>query len=179
MSVPYTSYEAQVIQAIITMVATSATFQTLTSTVTPAAAKAYIIELDGGDEDEVTGGTGRSTACDNSTLNRLTAACWAHVCERPPELNPESHAWLTWSRSGEITVRIWSRRTTSDTPPERRRRMMNIIGSIRADLEALFTAAGCLPAGQITSRLEALPDDTGYARDLDSGLLTIHWRSLP
>jgi len=179
MSVAYTSYEAQVIEAVINMIAGSVNFRTLVSAADSTAAKNYIIELDGGDETENATGAGCATACNNAVLNRGTALGWAHVCPEVTDFSPETHALVTWSRNMELPVRIWWKRTAADTPPERRRRGLNILGTIRADLESQLGGATYLRSAQITTRLLPEPDDTGWAKNFDTGLLTISWRSLP
>lgn len=177
MVVPYTSYEALVIQCVITMLSNSATFRSLCGAANQTAALGFIIEGDGGDDVECSG-QDRSIATNNATLNRATATAWAHVADRPTDHPSEQLAFSVWRRQGVIAVRLWLRRVGTDTPPERLRRVLNAVGSVRADLEAQFGSAGCLPAGAIDSRVDSLPDEASATRGLACATLTIHWRDI-
>ena len=177
MTVPYTSYEAIVIQCVITMLSKSTTFWAVTGAANQAAALNFIIEGDGGDDVECNG-SDHSIATNNATINRATASAWAHVADRPTDHPSEPLTFSTWRRQGVIAVRLWLRRVGTDTPPERLRRVLNAVGSIRADLEAQFGAAGCLPAGGIDSRVDSLPDESSATRGLACATLTIHWKDI-
>jgi hypothetical protein len=171
MTVPYTSYEAKIVDALANLIAGSATFRTLVGAATPTIARGSIIELDGG----MSEGTPRACAGTGALINLATAAGWAHLAPEPTDLDPLAVGWLCWSKGGTVAVHLWMRATTGDTPPERRRRALNTLGLIRAEIEAQLGAA--IVGGKVASRLDAL-DDVGWSRDLDRGTLTITWNDL-
>ena len=80
-------------------------------------------------------------------------------------------------RSGQIEIAIIFPAVAGDTPAERVRRTLNLLGQIRAEIEAQFGTAGKLALGYVTTALMPLPDDTGALRGTTAGKLSIHWRN--
>lgn len=172
MTVTYDSYEAAVVGYAIEMLAGSATFRTLVGAATPTLAKARIIEFDGGDPYVV--GQANAKAADGSTFT--IAPPWAQVAST--EFISDDTTALGWiRRSGQVEIAVTMPTVAGDTPAERVRRSLNILGGIRADIEAQFGTAGKLALGYVTTTALPLPDDTGALRGTTAGKLTISWRN--
>lgn len=172
MSVAYTSYEAAVVGYAIAMLVGSATFRQLVGADTPTQAKAFVIEFDGGDPREV--GAAKAIASDGSTMEIRPPYAQVASTEFDAD-DTQAYGWV--KRSGEVQIAITMPAVAGDTPAERIRRALNIIGGIRADIEGQFGQAGTLALGSVASRLMPLPDETGALRGTTAGQLTIHWRN--
>jgi hypothetical protein len=174
---PYTSYEAAVIGAAVRQLAAVPAFQVLVGAANAAAAQGWIIELDGG---PMRDGSPIAVAANGATLNLSTALAWAHVAPEPAPVEAEAVSWLSFLRSGSLDIDLWLRRVDALPAPEQLRRALNSLGAVRAGFEALWgTHDTYFLAGNITSRLNGRGGDTGWARDLISATLTIHWRDTP
>lgn len=174
---PYTSYEAAVVNAAVTQLAACASFRSATGAGSAAAARGWIIELDGG---PMRDGSALAVASDGADLDLSTAPAWAHVAPEPAPLEGEPVAWLTWQRSGQLDIDLWLRREGDLSAPEQLRRALNDLGAIRADFESQFgQAATHFLAGHVVSRLNGRGAETGWLRDLISCTLTIHWKDTP
>ena len=172
MTVTYDSYEAAVVGYSIDMLCGSATWRTIVAAATPALAKARVIEFDGGDPYEV--GQNQAKAADGSTFT--VAPPYAQVATTA--FDADDTTALGWvKRSGQVEIAITFAPVAGDTPAERVRRTLNLLGQIRAEIEAQFGTAGKLALGYVTTQLMPLPDDTGALRGTTAGKLTIHWRN--
>lgn len=169
MTVSYTSYEAKVIEAAITMLADSTTFRTMVGAASPTEAKSKIIETDGGDPSE--SGQGKATACDGTTFT-VKGSSYAQVaCMSFPTDSPV----LGWTkRDGEVMIGLIMLETAGDKPPERMRRAANVFGAIRDEIEAQAGGVGVLNA--IPSLvIRPLPDLTSGKRATLQATITIPW----
>lgn len=178
MAVTHDSYEAAVLGYAIAMLAGSATFRTLVGAATDAAAKAFIIEVDGGEELEA--GVGKAIACDGSTLTfansdgKITKA-YAQVASL---VFPAEQVAVGWERrEGEVAIAIVMPATSGDKPHERTVRALNVLGAIRSELRSQLGAAGKLAAGSVDCALRPIPESTGALRGCQQGILTIRWRN--
>ena len=155
-------------QAAITMLAASATLQALLGVGTAAAAKARIVEWDGGDP------PGKVTATDGSVFT--LAPPYAQITTRVfTEDNAVAFGWT--KRTGELEIAIIVPLTTADTPPERIRRCTNAVGGIAADITAQFGTANCLAAGEAVPAIAPLPEETGPLRGATVGTIALTWRN--
>ncbi len=173
MPVAYTSYEAQVMAAAITMLANSATFQALLGVVTTAAAKSKIVEWDGGDPRQA-GGPGKVIATDGTAFT--LAPPYAQITTRL--FNEDNAVAFGWTkRTGQLEIAIIVPLTVADTPPERIRRCANAVGGIASDIKAQFGTANCLAAGEATPAIAPLPEETGPLRGATVGTIALTWRN--
>lgn len=172
MSVTYDSYEAAVVGYAIAMLCGSATFRTLVGAANPTAAQARVIEFDGGNPYEV--GQAQARAADGSTFT--VAPPYAQVAAT--DFSSDDTTALGWvRRNGTVEIAITFPPVANDTPAERVRRTLNLLGLIRAEIEAQFGTAGKLALGFVGTQLMPLPDDTGALRGTTAGKLTITWRN--
>lgn len=180
MVVPYTSYEAKAIEAAITMVANSSTFQTLTGKGSAALAKGRIIEVTGGnqmDADNLTEGANpKAVATNNETFDGKTAV-FAQVYA-PTFSVDTTGAFRDEDRDGEVEVHLVLPNTADDSPPERYRRWINAMGGLRQDLQDAFgTLAGGFAIGD--AELDPMPQNdlnTGFFKNHLIGKITLRWR---
>ncbi len=127
MTVTASGRESLISQALYLMLANCAEVQTLTSTVTAAAALAFIVEDYGGEK-----GDGGFKAVDGTTLD----PDHTFFTVRLLEVTSEKRARDTygWSAQAEIIINLLV--TAADAPAEKLRRVRNSQGAIRAQLEA-------------------------------------------
>lgn len=178
MPVTPTSYEALTLDAIVGLIAGSTTFQTAAGVASAAAARGRIVLVDGGViEDDAE--TPALTADSGATFDPSSVAAWAHVGAVPPELTSAHAVPYLWQESGSCTVRIWAKPSTSYDPPDFVRWALNLIGGIRADVQAAIGGASTLLAADLLARLEALPKPGDHASGYGVMSLDITWRSLP
>jgi len=170
------SYECHVVAAAVEQLASTPAFQSAVAANNTAAAKAYIVEVWGGamkDEGRL------QVAASGANLDLATAPLAAHVGADPWDLETEDPAWLTFTRSGRLLIRLYIRLNPALNPPDQVRTALNTLGAIRAGMEARFGATGCFVAGTIISRLDSLGDPGGWTRGLATCTLTLAWRDLP
>ena len=171
MAVAYDSYEAKVLELAIAMLAGSSTFQTLTSTASVAAAKAYIVESFGGDLRDL---TAQKTVKTIDGTVRAWGAPLAIV--HLEEMTAEPVAHLTYDYSGVVATILNLPRTDADAPAEHFRRARNTLGGIRTDMQALVGTAGHLAEAHISSEGPIIPDISGPNAAFLQGQLLIDWR---
>lgn len=172
MTVTYDSYEAAVVGYAIDMLCGAATFRTLVGAANPTAAKARVIEFDGGDPYIV--GQAQAKAADGSTFT--VAPPYAQVAST--DFSSDDTTAMGWvRRNGAVEIALTFAPVAGDTPAERVRRSLNLLGQIRAEIEAQFGTAGKLALGYVSTQLLPLPDDTGALRGTTAGKLTITWRN--
>lgn len=172
MSVGYTSYEAAVIGYAIAMVCGSATFRTLVGAADATAALGRVIEFDGGDAAEA--GSDKAIAANGTPFT--IAPPYAQVASMVfPTDDEQATDWT--KRDGTVLVAIVIPPTTGHKAPERPRNALNILGTIRAEIEAQFGQAGKLARGKAELEMKPLPDGAGAARGTTSGIITITWRN--
>jgi hypothetical protein len=170
----YTSFEAQAIQAAITMLSGSATFRTLVGAADAAAALASIIEHDGGSPLD-NGADGIAKSC-NGTAITLATAPFAILVQG--EIDADADQAYGWQRlSGKIDVWIHVPTITGLAIQERTRRAWNLSGAIREEMRAQIGSTGCLALCAITAGTMPLPDDVGAEAGGIAAHLTIDWRN--
>jgi hypothetical protein len=168
-TVAYTSYKASATFAAITMVAGSATFQTLVAAASATLAKAKIVEEWGGTP-KLAGGEGKAIACDNSGFT----ATPPYAIVRVPEIRTELVGVGFYRFYGEVEILLLqARKLTGETPPESMRRAANIADAIRAEINAQFGATSCFATGSCSIIGPGLPDDAGADADALQAHLTI------
>ena len=130
-------YLAKVSEAIVQMLADSATFQTLVGAANAAAAKTRIVEDDAGRSDDE---GGVSTAVDGSTFNPATTN-WGVVMLG--DENPrEERALRTTGRSGSFSIMLIIRPSDpTDDPASAKRRARNTASAVADGVQALFGAS--------------------------------------
>lgn len=166
-----TSYEALVVANAITMLATSATFQALVGVATAALARGRIIESWGGNPGR-TGGRTQATASNGEAFTLAAPFAIVHQAEMTPELAGVA----SFDYSGTVTIRLHLvRQSAGETAPDTFVRGRNVMGAIRAEVEALFGSSGCLASGTVRSEGPFLPDETGAEGDDLTAELFIDW----
>jgi hypothetical protein len=173
MTVTSDSYEAKVSEAAVLLLATCATFQTLTATVTPTAAKAFIVEDWSGTQDDGSGTAFK--ACDGSTIN--DAGLWAYV--RTLGTTTEQRAMNTWGQSGAVLFLISVPIQSADTPSEVVRRARNAQGSIKAEMRAQIGGATTFAWADFETPEVVIGDDTGSGRGSVTITVEMTWRDIP
>jgi hypothetical protein len=172
MPIAATSYEAQVSAAMLNMLAASATFQTLTGAASAAAARAFLIEDDGG---QITQGK----ACDGTALN----AGVTYFVVRTGPLRRVDRAFNTYGAEGEVGILGVLARIGNESDTDALRRARNAQGGIRADLEAMFgtivNGAAALVAGRFDGPPPEITDTTGPLRGRIYLFLDLAWRDIP
>ena len=174
MTVPATSYEAQVSAALIAMLAASATFQAACGVSTVAAARQRLVEDDAGRK--------RSpgpTHVDGGPLD-LTRL-WAAV--RVGMSKTTLRAWQTYGRSGDAQILIVQPRVPAETATDADRRARNLAGVIRDEFNALWgqvvSGTPTPAAGDVEVAAPVIADET----DILAGSILIHldisWRDIP
>ena len=172
MTVPYSSYEAAVIDYAIAMLCGAATFRTLVGAADAAAARGRVIEFDGGDPAEA--GSDKAIAADGSSFT--IAPPYAQVAAM--QFPTDDEVAIGWTkRTGDVLIAVVLPPTAGHKPPERPRNALNLLGAIRDEIEAQFGQAGKLANGHVELELKPIPDGAGASRGTMSGLLTIHWRN--
>jgi len=172
MTVPYTSYEAAVIGYAIAMVAGSAAFRTLVGAADTTAALGFIVEFDGGDPAEA--GDGQAIAANGVAFDMTPPFAQVASMQYPTD-DEQAIGWI--KREGAVLVAIVIPPTAGHTAPERTRNALNVLGTIRDDIDAQFGTAGKLARGRAELELQPLPDGAGASRGTTSGVITIHWRN--
>lgn len=171
-AVPYTSYEAAVIGYAIAMVAGSAAFRTLVGAADAMAALGFIVEFDGGDQAEA--GEGQAIAANGVAFDMTPP--YAQVASMSfPTDDEQAFGWT--KREGAVLVAIVIPPTTGHTAPERTRNALNVLGTIRNEIEAQFGQSGKLARGRAELEIKPLPDSSGASRGTTSGIITITWRN--
>lgn len=173
MPVTADSYESKVSEAAVALLAACAAFQTLTGTVTTAAAKGKILEDWAGRDDS--GAATEFKASDGTTLS--IAATFAAV--RVTDTQTEQRAQGTWGRSGTVLAVVFLKGTPADSPSESFRRARNAQGSIRAQMEAQIGGATTFAWADIRTEQIVQDDDIGCFRGFYQIPLTIEWRDVP
>ena len=172
MSVPYSSYEAAVVGHAIAMVAGSAAFRTLVGAADATAALGFIIEYDGGDPAEA--GDRQAIAANGVPFDQAPPFAQVASMQFPTD-DEQAFGWI--KREGAVLVAIVIPPTPGHTAPERTRNALNVLGTIRDELDAQFGQAGKLARGRAELELQPLPDGAGASRGTTSGIITIHWRN--
>lgn len=179
-----TSYEAYVFDAVITMLAASATFRTLVGAVDSAGARKFIVESDGGTdldnlavENRRTGKL-RITACDDSTFQVKTPLdqAFAKIHSDEPD-QPYELAVGYFGHKGTMMIGVVVPFTASDSAPSRLRREKNRMGAIKTEMEAQIGSANCLQRCTITAKGPAIGGDTGVWRESMTFGFSIEWGS--
>lgn len=161
MPVAYEGYWAKSIEAAINLIAGSATFRSLVSAADAAAAKASIVEIDGGAEAE--GGT-TCVNCLGTTFTRGTAVLWAQVASEAPEFPREWAAPQTIVSSVTIPLSFTWRPAGITLRHELLRYVLSKSGLIAAEMEAQQGGTGLWR--RIVAQYAGLTflDESGYAR---------------
>jgi hypothetical protein len=135
------------------------------------AAKAFVIELDGGTPGRAAGqGSAITTA--NTTLKLVPP--YAIVGAEPLDEQLAGIRSSDYSGPAVIDLRL-PRKIGAETPPESLRRGKNTIGAIRAQCAARYGSSGCLGTGTATSEGPFLPDETGSQAEEMTGGITLNW----
>lgn len=166
-----TSYEAKAVANGIAMLSRSATFQTLVGLATPTLALGRIIESWGGNPART---SSRAQATATNGENFTLAAPFAIVHQS--EMTTELAGVASYDYTGTISIRLHlARQSGSEAAPDTFVRGRNVLGNIRAELEALFGSDGCLANGAIRSEGPFLPEETGAEGDDLTAELFIDW----
>lgn len=176
MSTPSTSYEALAFDLGVAHLTNSATWQALLGVSTDTAARARVVEGDGGipaDHDPADGDP-QATAGDDSVFDLVPPFAVAAGEVEPPE--PAGTGVFT--RRGRVLFTIvLPRRLPGETPPAALRRARNVLGDIRQECEAAFGATGRLATGTAALEGPFLPDEIGSDRDALFGIITLTWHT--
>jgi hypothetical protein len=154
MTVTYDSYEAKVIDHAAAMLAASSTFQTLVGVGTAAAARAYIVETEKG-----------------------AAQTKPYAMVHSEQFSEEKIAHGVFSRRGEVIAIIHTANTGGDTAPEVYRRLRNVAGAIKSEMDALQGGSGYLAYCTIDVDGPVRKDETGADAGTAQILLTIKWQA--
>ena len=174
MPVAYEGYEAKAIEAVINLVAASATFTGLLSPTLPLT---RIIEIDGGVENET---TPTITACDGSTFTRSSAVLWAHVAPAEgPEMNRQWIAPQSIVGEGSIPVAFYFRPAGITLRHELLRYCLSKTGLIRADIENQQGQSGKWRRIVATVAGLTFMDGAGYNRGVIRSQINIQYGDLP
>jgi hypothetical protein len=170
-----TSFEALVIKGLIDLLAGSANFQALTGSQNADAAKARIIEVDGGlplpsDADAERQSAPKAYASTGTRFSIALAHGIVSVDSFPAV--DVAHAYSQRSWSGIIQVVIPP--TSGDVPPWAYRRFLNIAGAIRADIA---TAWANLGLGAVALDPQPLTYVDGWLPDHRIAKITINGRT--
>ena len=168
MAVTATSYAAQVLAAAINLLADSTTWRGLVGAANAAAAKAKIIENDGGDL-----GDGMMVNC---LGNRVALAPPLAVAFTAPARRRRIDT-DQWSRSGTVSIDLGLPMTASDSPPEMHRRMINAVDGILDDLEDI-ALDGRLNVNDLSASDVAMGDPNGVFAGCVTSTITLAW-SIP
>ena len=172
MTVPATSYEALVSAAAVNMLAASTTVQTLAGVGTAAAARAFIVEDDGG---QITQGK----SCDGAPLNPVVS----YFVVRAGPLRRVDRALNTYGAGGDVGILGVLTRIGNESDSDALRRARNLQGNIRAELEALFGTTVNGTAAFVAGLFDAPPpeicDTTGPLRGRIYLFLDLVWRDIP
>jgi hypothetical protein len=160
MPVSYEGYWATSIEAAIKLLAGSATFRTLTATADAAAAKALIVEIDGGAEAET---SPTIVACTGASFAR-SVALWGHVAADVPEFSSEWNAPQTITHNVTIPIALYWRVSGITLKHELLRYVLSKTGLIAGEIEAQQGGAGLWR--RIVAQFGGMQfmDDAGYAR---------------
>ncbi len=169
MTVGYTSYKATATQAGITMLAGSATFQTLVGAASATLAKAKIVEEWGGTP-VLAGGQGKAVASD---LSAFTATPPFAILRNAELITERIGVGIIAYRGTISLLLLQARRLTGETAPETLRRAANIADAIRAEIQAQFGTSGCFAEGACSIHGPGLPDETGADADAIEAIITI------
>lgn len=155
------SYESKAVRNTIAQLCGCAAFQELVGVANeddPAeAARAFVIELDGGTPGR-TSGQGSAIACDGSSL--LLKPPYAVVGME--QLDPELAGVASFDFDGDTFIELHLVRLVGDeTPPQSLRRGKNILGLVAEQCRARFGATGCLGTGTAGTSGPFLPDESG------------------
>jgi hypothetical protein len=174
MTVPATSYEAQISAGLIAMLAANVAFQAACAVATATDARACIVEDDAGRR-RAPG----PTNVDGTTLNLNRT--WAAV--RVGSSKTSLRAWQTYGRNGDAQILIVQPRAIGETTSEADRRARNLAGGIRDEFNTLWgqivNGTPTPAAGDIEVAAPVIADET----DILSGSILIHldisWRDIP
>lgn len=167
MTVTSDSYESKVSEAVVAMLANSATFRTLVGAGSAAAALAFIVEDIGGKDGKAIDGTVISLAGNYA------------ICGIGP-VEEELRAVNTYGHSGVAGVKIMFAVDLTEDPDDRFRAGRNTQGKIKEEMRALFgTSNSYLTAGTIVSEQIELTEATGKNRFHLNLNLVINWRDVP
>jgi hypothetical protein len=172
MSVDYLSYESAVIGYAIAMVAGSAAFRGLVAADDEAGARARIVEFDGGSGDEA--GDGMAIAASGVLFAMDPPFAQVASMEFPTD-DEQATGWI--KRQGVVMAAITIPPTAGHSAPERMRHALNVLGAIRADIDAQFGQTGKLGRGRAELEMQPLPDAAGASRGTITGIISIHWRN--
>lgn len=150
-------YNSKVSEALVQQLADCAAFRTLVGAANATAAKAFIIEDDGGDPE--TGAAG-SQASENSTVNAVTGS-FAVVRLTSGERVDRGGMTFGWEHEADIDLII--RPTNGDSAPEAFRRARNVAGSVMEQFQALFGTAATRIAWGLCGKSSTVKTDRIHA----------------
>lgn len=173
----YDSYEAKVAETTVALVAQSATFQTLVGAINATAARAFIVENEGGlqSENADPDGKDQAIAVDGTAIDTKTA----HAFVDAGEVNQEPGVVFSYRpHNGLAIVRIVIPATANDEPSWRRRRVLNTLGGIKADMVAVQGTGSYFINMGIETVITRTADDGDSRQKTEEGELLITWSDL-
>lgn len=173
MSVPYTSYQAAVLQYAIAMLSNSPTFIALIPN--GSVAGDIIVESVGGYASAGLVPTQAVSITGKTILVTGGSTPFAVVHEDAFEV--EEVGLHSYSHSGIVNVQAYSPLVAGDGPADSMRRVRNIGGGIAEDINSLFGPAGYFSGGHCVLKQHMLFDPTTDFAGYGYSLLQISWRS--
>jgi len=176
----YDEFESKVMQAAITMLANSSTFQAIAGQgASIADAKKRIIEVDGGSEDDVAnqdGRTGKTMATDGTIFETTENYALVYELDFPVS---QDEAFSFESRNGQVSITLYVARATDDKPHWQARRFLNQMGAIRREMNAVvgqtIDGVAIFAHAAVSATLERLTDAEKEADRSYVGKITIDW----
>lgn len=173
MPIAYEDYWAKAIETSINLVADGAVF---TALVTPTTPKDLIVEIDGGAEAE---SSPTIRACNGATINRATAALWAHVAPDMPDMQPQWISPQTVTHEGSIPVAFYWRPSGITYRHELLRYVISKTGLIARDILNQQGAAGKWRRINPSFGGVQFLDSAGHAKGVIRSVLNIQFGDLP
>ncbi len=172
MSLAYSGYESAVVGVAIDMLAASGSWRAAVGATTSTAAKARIVEGDGGAAGDVPRGSMINCLGDLVAIAGVRAMVTSSGIE-----SDDSQAIGHVAHRGSVEILIVVPPTPGDAPPERMRRARNLCGLIRDEMQAAVGGPGAFAHAHIDLSAAEIIDDAPAVRDVVATTITIHWRT--